>query len=118
MNSDKFALYMYGLMAVIVGSVTVGDYGWPKYYSQCAHGFTGCVAVILCWAVLGLKSGIEQRDEQAEREFGLVYNNLLGGYELITDIQARDDKHKQRMEDEASRASRLKNRQAGEESDD
>ena len=67
---------------------------------------------------MGLKSGIEQRDDQAEREFGLVYNGLLGGYERVTDIQARDEKHKQRMEDEARRASRLKNRQAGEESDD
>ena len=118
MNSEKFAIYIYGLMAVIAGSVTVGDYGWPRYYSEWAHGFTGLVALILCYAVMGLKTGIERRDDQGQREFGLVYNGLLGGYERVTDIQAREEAFRKTMEEDARRSSRLKDKQAREEAND
>ena len=83
MNSEKFAMYMYGLMAVI-GLSLLGD-------SKLAHAFDAIVALILCYAVLFLKTGIERRDDQAQREFGLVYNELLGGYERVTGSQAERD---------------------------
>ena len=76
-------MYMYGLMAVI-GLSLLGESKW-------AHGFDAIVALILCYAVMFLKAGIERRDDQAQREFGLVYNDLLGGYERVTDTQAREE---------------------------
>ena len=109
-------MYMYGLMAVI-GLSLLGD-------SRLAHGFNTIVALILCWAVIFLKAGIEERkaeierrDDQAQREFGLVYGNQ-SGYKRITDVQAEDEAFRKTMEEDARRSSRLKDRQAQEDADD
>ena len=85
----RLTYVMYGLMAVVFGSYYIGDYGYPSYYSEWAHGLVGIASFIQCWIVIYLVSEQGRLDAQLKREFGIVrHPDAIVEYVRIEDLRA------------------------------
>lgn len=80
---------MWGLMAVVFGSYYIGDYGYPSYYSEWAHGLVGIVSIIQCYIVIFLVGERENGDAQLKSEFGIMRDSVgFREYIRIEDLRA------------------------------
>ena len=93
----RLTYVMYGLMAVVFGSYYIGDYGYPSYYSEWAHGLVGIASIIQCWIVIFLVGGRESGDAQLMQEFGIMRDpDGIVDYVRVEDRRALEQAERER----------------------